>query len=132
MGLEGLSQLANVAMASAAVLALVLGIWQVNRSRLSQERATSYEIYTQFLCRTLDHPEFVEVSLTDDEIRSQKIGGSHEEFARYEVYIDLMIVTFEVACTRFRRHRVRCFNGTGGWSWRDGSLRESSSLKRCA
>ncbi len=37
-----------------------------------------------------------------------------------------------LACTRFRRHRVRCFNGTGGWSWRDGSLRESSSLKRCA
>jgi 4,5-dihydroxyphthalate decarboxylase len=37
-----------------------------------------------------------------------------------------------VACTRFRRHRVRCFNGTGGWSWSDDSLRESSSLKRCA
>jgi hypothetical protein len=39
---------------------------------------------------------------------------------------------FEVACTRFRRHRVRCFNGTGGWSWRDGSSRESSSLRLCA
>ena len=37
-----------------------------------------------------------------------------------------------MACTRFRRHRVRCFNGTGGWSWRDGSLRKSSSLRRCA
>jgi len=40
--------------------------------------------------------------------------------------------TVIVACTRFRRHRVRCFNGTGGWSWSDGSLRESSSLRRCA
>ena len=37
-----------------------------------------------------------------------------------------------VACTRFRRHRVRCFNGTGGWSWSDGSLRESSNLRRSA
>ena len=36
-----------------------------------------------------------------------------------------------LACTRFRRHRVRCFNGTGGGSWRGGSLHESSSLKRC-
>src|ERR1700730_7614747 len=27
-----------------------------------------------------------------------------------------------LACTRFRRHRVRCFDGTGGESWRDGSL----------
>ena len=34
-----------------------------------------------------------------------------------------------LACTRFRRHRVRCFNGTGGGSWRDGSLRGSSSLR---
>ena len=34
-----------------------------------------------------------------------------------------------VACTRFRRHRVRCFDGTGGGSWRDGSLRGSSSLR---
>jgi hypothetical protein len=36
-----------------------------------------------------------------------------------------------VACTRFRRHRVRCFDGTGGESWRDGSLRGSSSLRLC-
>ena len=37
-----------------------------------------------------------------------------------------------LACTRFRRHRVRCFDGAGGGSWRGGSLRESSSLRRCA
>ena len=36
-----------------------------------------------------------------------------------------------LACTRFRRHRVRCFDGTGGVSWSDGSLRESSSLRLC-
>jgi type I restriction enzyme S subunit len=36
-----------------------------------------------------------------------------------------------LACTRFRRHRVRCFYGTGGESWRDGSLHESSSLRLC-
>ena len=27
-----------------------------------------------------------------------------------------------MACTRFRRHRVRWFDGAGGGSWRDGSL----------
>src|SRR6266851_850306 len=31
-----------------------------------------------------------------------------------------------LACTRFRRHRVRCFDGAGGGSWRDGSLPASS------
>jgi len=36
-----------------------------------------------------------------------------------------------LACTRFRRHRVRCFDGTGGVSWRDGSLHASSSLRLC-
>jgi hypothetical protein len=37
-----------------------------------------------------------------------------------------------LACTRFRRHRVRCFDGAGGVSWRDGSLPASSSLRLCA
>jgi hypothetical protein len=36
-----------------------------------------------------------------------------------------------MACTRFRRHRVRCFDGTGGGSWRDGSSHASSSLRLC-
>ena len=36
-----------------------------------------------------------------------------------------------LACTRFRRHRVRCFYGTGGESWRDEGLRGSSSLRLC-
>jgi GNAT superfamily N-acetyltransferase len=36
-----------------------------------------------------------------------------------------------LACCRFRRHRVRCHDGTGGVSWRDGSLHGSSSLRRC-
>jgi len=39
---------------------------------------------------------------------------------------------FIMACTRFRRHRVRCFDGAGGGSWRGGSSRESSSLRLCA
>jgi hypothetical protein len=36
-----------------------------------------------------------------------------------------------LACTRFRGHRVRCFDGTGGVSWSDGSLHGSSSLRLC-
>ena len=45
---------------------------------------------------------------------------------------DLDVEKGRVACTRFRRHRVRCFDGAGGGSWRDGSLRGSSSLRRRA
>ena len=35
----------------------------------------------------------------------------------------------DLACTRFRGHRVRCFDGTGGGSWKTDSLRGSSSLR---
>jgi len=35
-----------------------------------------------------------------------------------------------LSCCRFRRHRVRCFCGTGGGSWNDGSLHASSSSRR--
>jgi replicative superfamily II helicase len=38
----------------------------------------------------------------------------------------------KVACTRFRRHRVRCFYGTGGASWNDEDLPGNSSLRLCA
>jgi hypothetical protein len=38
------------------------------------------------------------------------------------------IMGYSLACTPFRRHRVRCFDGAGGGSWRDGSLRERSVL----
>jgi hypothetical protein len=41
-------------------------------------------------------------------------------------------LTIDLACTRFRRQRVRCFDGAGGGSWRDGSSRGSSSLRPCA
>ena len=43
----------------------------------------------------------------------------------------VLALDVRVACTRFRRHRVRCFDGTGGESWRDGSLHASSSLRLC-
>ena len=38
-------------------------------------------------------------------------------------------MTFALACTRFHRHRVRCFDGTGGVSWSDGSLRREFKLE---
>ena len=38
----------------------------------------------------------------------------------------------DMACPRFRRPRVRCFDGAGGGSWRDGSSHGNSSLRRCA
>jgi hypothetical protein len=44
---------------------------------------------------------------------------------------DSSIAKVTMACTRFRGHRVRCFDGTGGVSWRDGSLHASSSLRLC-
>ena len=35
-----------------------------------------------------------------------------------------------LACTWFRRHQVRVFNGTGGRSWKDDGSRESSRLRQ--
>ena len=58
-----------------------------------------------------------------------------KEISNYDALFDCGLISFtdagEMACTRFRRHRVRCFYGTGGESWRDVGLRESSSLKLC-
>jgi len=34
-----------------------------------------------------------------------------------------------VACTRFRGHRVRCHSGAGGGLWNANAMHESSSLR---
>ena len=61
------------------------------------------------------------------DVRPLKIS-SEDKFA-----LTLLIAeSLGLACTRFQRHRVRCFDGTGGVSWRGGSLHGSSSLKLCA
>jgi predicted helicase len=57
---------------------------------------------------------------------------SNSSFIDGKTFDGFRAVVANVACTRFRRHRVRCFDGAGGGSWRDGSLRESSSLRPCA
>ena len=43
--------------------------------------------------------------------------------------IALTIDEIKMSCTRFRRHQVRCFDGTGGGSWNVGSLHASSSKR---
>jgi hypothetical protein len=56
-------------------------------------------------------------------IRKLKKGDTLATF-NYDTLIEESIETknpiwtprFGLACTRFRRHRVRCFNGTGGAS----------------
>jgi uncharacterized protein with ParB-like and HNH nuclease domain len=51
------------------------------------------------------------------------------EFLKSEEYSQSLMERVKVACTRFRRHRVRWFDGSGGGSWRDEDLRGSSSLR---
>lgn len=45
-------------------------------------------------------------------------------------YVDVQGAAVILGCCRFQRHRVRCMKETGGRSWSDGSLRESSKLRR--
>jgi hypothetical protein len=67
--------------------------------------------------------------------RGQKIAG----FAFSIVFIVVLASTAEkrivlesaMACPRFRRHRVKVFNGAGGRPWRGvGSSHVSSSLRQ--
>jgi transposase InsO family protein len=41
-------------------------------------------------------------------------------------------LNYRLTCTRFRRHRVRCFDGAGGGSWKGGSLHASALPARHA
>jgi hypothetical protein len=72
------------------------------------------------------------LKLTDPERRGdylQSAPNTPIQWLELDDRAEKRISDIFVACTRFRRHRVRCFDGTGGGSWRDGSLRASSSLR---
>jgi hypothetical protein len=62
-------------------------------------------------------------------------GKSHDRITAEALFDRFRFLFSEhnskLACTRFRRHQVRCFYGTGGESWRGEDLGESSSLRRC-
>jgi hypothetical protein len=79
----------------------------------------------------------VDFLVSDGRVYVGELTSYHRSgFIRFELdehdFMLWNIATIGVACTWFRRHRVRCFDGAGGGSWRDGSLRESSSLRPCA
>ena len=71
------------------------------------------------------------------EVHNRMVTGEHFSHHKFIVFTSPTETTKPVAvwtgmaCTRFGRHRVRCFDGTGGASWRDGSLHASSSLRLC-
>ena len=63
----------------------------------------------------------------------RRLGPIHNlfEVAKTEWGLPITENPLGMACARFRRHRVRCFDGTGGASWSVVSSRESSSLRLC-
>ena len=71
-----------------------------------------------------------ELHLQDDQLIA--VGHVAIRSAMLDKLIDL---TFQQIIrhwpARFRRHRVRCFYGTGGESWKDEGLHASSSLRLC-
>jgi hypothetical protein len=82
----------------------------------------------------------IEKAIPKAEKDGYKTMADFHRLALAEVYLQIMTGGDKkvplskvplLACTRFRRHRVRCFDGTGGESWRGEDLRESSSLRRC-
>ena len=65
-------------------------------------------------------------AISIDNLTRELHGFRQSEVLKETIFgIDLL----PLACTRFRRHRVRCDNGNGGGSWIGGSSRESSSLR---
>ena len=92
-------------------------------STVKEGRAAAKEVFRRYVLKTDLLPWFSE---NTKKIDAKKLASADDP--ALIAYCEILYL----ACTRFRRHRVRCFDGAGGGSWRDGSLRESSSLRPCA
>jgi hypothetical protein len=101
-------------------LASGIGNGPINELESAQLRALLKKVQQE--CPPLGLTQTSEIA---DSIDGRPTPESYREFS-----IELAHLS-DLACTRFRGHRVRCFDGTGGVSWSDGSLHGSSSLRLC-
>jgi len=92
---DKLSNLATAVTGIATVAAVFFAWWQISKSQKGAQRATAFQMYSDFLRYTLDHPEFLEPDISKKDIERCVWNGKVQKFAEYEVYIDLMIVAFE-------------------------------------
>jgi hypothetical protein len=95
------------------------GVWLSNRPFDANEGANG-----ETLLR-------VELDATETDLADFERVEDGKPFREWLILADHIIKLGGLSCCRFRRHRVRCFNGTGGGSWRGEDLRGSSSLRLC-
>jgi hypothetical protein len=135
----GTSDLIKVARRLTSLHETRLGVRFKRLRRIFRERKVAplvRQYYKQTPGIEGDPEEFIKglpKHVTWDEVASRLLGHSDLELSELLIFNpDEIAATLDLlACTRFRRHRVRCFDGTGGGSWRDGSLHASSSLRLC-
>ena len=127
---------------------LYLGVYYLNltskeltrsplpRSKGHAQRAIMTVMIDQNLPKIDEKTPFEETLFSEAVISDLiRIRGSVQNLIPYEtslskLFVGCLWLEFSIlACTRFRRHQVRCFNGTGGASWNVGSLHGSSSLR---
>jgi hypothetical protein len=104
----------------------------VNKALKGNHQATNL-VLSMFARRAATAPEEDASGLTSDEFKAELEAIFQEMTAKSPAKPKESSPegSKEVACTRFRRHRVRCFNGTGGGSWKGENLHASSSLRLC-
>jgi hypothetical protein len=92
---EKLSQLASVATALIAVLGLA-GVWfQLRTTRHAAAETAATNLYVSLLTHALNYPQFVAPNESLIDTHSETFDGSGEEFRRYEVFVELMLTTFD-------------------------------------
>jgi hypothetical protein len=97
MTLESWVQIATIATPIIAFLGLG-GIWlQVEASRKASASSAATQFYTQLLSKGLKYPQFVapDPTLIKINLSEQTFDGNEIEFRRYEMFVDLMLTTFD-------------------------------------
>ncbi len=79
-----------------AALALILNFWQARTNIANQTLITANSVFAQYLQEAVKYPNFVNPSKEVIDCDSQKFSGSHDEFLRYEFFVDTMLTSFEL------------------------------------
>jgi hypothetical protein len=96
--LEQLSWIGTIASSIFSFLALgaVVFAWiQIRTSQKGAATADANAIQRSLIEKSLEYPQFVAPSPTSVNVKGEKFDGSEVEFRRYEIFVELVLTTFE-------------------------------------
>jgi hypothetical protein len=96
MTLEALAQVATILTPFVAIVGVIGLACQIRASGRATDSTTAAQFYNHLLSKALEYPRFVAPEPKSVDTENEKFDGDQNEFRRYEMFVDLLLTTFDL------------------------------------